>query len=163
MKHIQDKINGQAWIVLDKKKHLTARVHALYTKAGVVHVGIYDYTKSHGKPGAGYQTGSAGGYGYDKLTAAMRGLVIDGVKLTDHCGTDKNTERILKQYHAEIEKYAGTIEDGEKILAKYLRRADKIGARFANYSPDKRRYNSLYLKSGLDKLQMLGYTVHQAL
>jgi hypothetical protein len=163
MKHIQDKINGQAWIVLDKKKNIAARVHALYTKAGVVHVGIYDYIKSHGKPGAGYQTGSAGGYGYDKLTAAMRGLVIDGVKLTDHCETDKNTERILKNY---IKAHDNANDHGplkESIDGVYFKKAKKIGACFANYSPDKGRYNNLYLKSGLDKLQMLGYTVYQAL
>lgn len=33
-----------------------------------------------------FQAGTASGYGYDKLTAALAGLMIDGHALTDHCG-----------------------------------------------------------------------------
>lgn len=38
--------------------------------------------------GLGFQFGRASGYGYDKATAALSGLYIDGHKLTDHCSRD---------------------------------------------------------------------------
>jgi hypothetical protein len=31
-------------------------------------------------------TGSAGGYGYDRMTAALAGATVGGVTLGDHCG-----------------------------------------------------------------------------
>ena len=36
--------------------------------------------------GGRVQTGKASGYGYDKFTAALAGLVIDGHTMSDHCG-----------------------------------------------------------------------------
>lgn len=35
--------------------------------------------------GGKVQTGKASGYGYDKFTAALAGLVIDGHVMADHC------------------------------------------------------------------------------
>jgi hypothetical protein len=33
-----------------------------------------------------FQRGTAGGGGYDKVTAALSDMIIDGHKMTDHCG-----------------------------------------------------------------------------
>lgn len=42
----------------------------------------------HGKyeTAGAFQHARAGGYGYDKLTAALAGMNVDGHELTDHCG-----------------------------------------------------------------------------
>lgn len=37
----------------------------------------------------GFQRSTAGGYGYDKLTSALSGMIIDGHELTDHCSRRK--------------------------------------------------------------------------
>ena len=54
--------------------------------AGNVVKGQKNFTGQYAYKVAGLQQGRAGGYGYDKFTAALAGLVIDGHKLTDHCG-----------------------------------------------------------------------------
>src|SRR5512135_2997070 len=47
-------------------------------------------------------TGKANGYGYDKLTAALSGLSVDGVEFTDHCATDKAAARLLKRARSGV-------------------------------------------------------------
>jgi hypothetical protein len=103
-----------AYIVLDKKGRHIASVHAHFSNGGTCTVDVWNHGgdaatertakalgyvlddsgritegKHAGKSAyhvAGLQHGRAGGYGYDKFTAALSGLVIDGHKLTDHCG-----------------------------------------------------------------------------
>ena len=45
-------------------------------------------------PGA-FQYACAGGYGHDKLTAALSGMNIDGHELRDHCGARLKTPKGL--------------------------------------------------------------------
>jgi hypothetical protein len=147
MKRVRETKAGQsisAWIITRGKKHI-ATVQAHYSDAGRVTVNIWEC-------GEEMQIGSAGGYGYDKLTAALKGLTVAGIKLNDNCGTDKRTTRILKAYHAD----KITREEAEK-------RASKIGARFANWNSEKNKHDSLYLEPGLTKLEMLGFTIIQAI
>ena len=70
-----------AYIVLNKKGQHVATVEAHFSNGGTCLVNIQDDK-------AGFQYGKAGGYGYDKFTAALRGLSIDGHALSDHCATE---------------------------------------------------------------------------
>ena len=108
------------------------------------------------------QSGSAGGYGYDKQTAALSGLIVDGHTLADHCGhvpeADKAKARLLAAYTK-----AAALSDTAEMRAEWTAKAQKIGAHFANWSREENRYTSLHFESGLKRLEMFGYTVIQAI
>lgn len=53
------------------------------------------------------QSGSAGGGGYDKETAAMTGLYVDGNRLADHCGERKKPPRGLPGFPADYKTPRG--------------------------------------------------------
>lgn len=104
------------------------------------------------------QKGTAGGYGYDKLTAALSSMTIDGHSLTDHCGQDETSAKLLKAYG----KARKDGEDGKKVEDK----ARKAGYSFTNwtsvggYQPnDWDGYQSCYREPGLDYLRAIGYQV----
>jgi hypothetical protein len=105
-----------------------------------------------------FSNGSAGGYGYDKLTSAIVSLgVIDGHKLTDPCSTDDKSEKFLEAWHAAKDAAA---KDAVK------KRANKAGYGFANWSsvggycPTGRDgWQSCYRASGLDYLTAIGYKI----
>lgn len=108
------------------------------------------------------QQGRAGGYGYDKFTAALSGLYIDGVRMSDHCGHNEQTEALAKRYARACIKHdiANASHEGYILFRdEWDARAKKIGARFANYDSNLRRYTSLFLESGLERLTSLGYRV----
>jgi len=68
-----------AWIVTNRRGECLAKVQAHFAPSGGVSVDVFD-------SGSGVvQHGRAGGYGYDKLTAALSGLVVAGHTLADHC------------------------------------------------------------------------------
>lgn len=104
---------------------------------------------------AGIQEGRASGYGYDKRTAALAGLVIDGHVMTDHCSG----------FGAPKPPKGRQTWPGDATPPK--------GYTFANYRahagngddlPDAERgYANCYRRSGLDYLEALGYRVIQAL
>lgn len=102
----------------------------------------------------GYQRGRAGGYGYDKKTAALAGLIVDGHTLADHCGSvpeDENKrQRLLREY---AKNHATRDYD------YWRKRAERIGASWANYDRDSGRYRDLYFRAGLDRLSDMGYSV----
>ena len=117
----------------------------------------------------GFQQSHAGGYGYDKRTAALAGLWIDGQQLADHCGTVANAEKahaaLFAQY-CKFHDYSGErARAAEKgwDRAHWDKRAQKIGARFANWDSEKNRYTSLHFQPGLERLETLGYRVIQAI
>lgn len=120
------------------------------------------------------QRGHAGGYGYDKKTAALSGLMIDGHTMADHCGSVPEAEakraRLFREYCAAHDAPGGNTD------RKYWdNRATRIGARFANWceagrtdrgsdAPKLRgRYTSLHFDSGMDRLQSLGYRIISAI
>ena len=98
--------------------------------------------------------GYAGGYGYDKKTAALSGLIIDGHTLANHCGgvpeDEKKRERLLREY---AKNHATRDYD------YWRKRAERIGASWANYDRESGRYRDLYFRAGLDRLSDLGYSV----
>jgi len=181
MNWISDKSNTSAWLIFRKDGVLIGKVHALFSTSGSVRVQVWDWSKD--EP---IQEGKASGYGYDKLTAALSGCTIDGILLTDHCETDSRTKTLLAAYTRKItkaQKEGKPKEVLQGIEKYYERQAKKIGAHFANYtehSPEGKtawnddkmkrgvkgntwRYTDLYLESGLEKLEMLGYKVYQAI
>ena len=106
------------------------------------------------------QKGAAGGYGYDKLTAALSGMTIDGHKLTDHCGQDETSAKLLKAYGRAM--LTGDSDKAQKVVDK----APKQGYSFTNWSaasgyrPNEwEGYQSCYRESGLDYLRALGYSI----
>ena len=120
------------------------------------------------------QRSSAGGYGYDKATAALAGMVIDGHTMANHCGNapeaEKARARLFREYCAAHDK-----PEGEPRTYEYWRdRAKRIGARFSNYCqagnkdrgknapPLRDRATSLYFESGLERLSSLGYRIISA-
>ena len=106
--------------------------------------------------------GTAGGYGYDKFTAALSEHTIDGHLMSDHATQDSTSKRLLKAYGKA--RLAG--EDGEKVRT----RAKKLGYFFTNwsegggYQPNGwNGWQSCYRGSGLELLRTLGYRIIQAI
>lgn len=119
-----------------------------------------------------FQQGRASGYGYDKFTAALAGLIIDGHTMADHCGqvleAEKARASLLKRYwsamhssqkHILPEHYKSALQTQKEWDAK----AARLGCRFANWRSETNSYGSLHFASGLDRLEMLGYRVIRAL
>lgn len=105
----------------------------------------------------GFQQSSASGHGYDKFAAALRGIWIDGHQLADHCGQSPATEKLLKRYTANMRG-----DYLKRSTQKYWdEKARNIGAHFTNYRDDV--FTSLYLETGLKRLETIGYQVIQAI
>ncbi len=162
-----------AYIVLKKGIEI-ATVNAHFSDGGKCLVNVWAngensekknqsaYLKTYGKPSKEdmyFQSGTAGGYGYDKFTAALSGCFIDGVMMSDHCGRDTASEKMLAAY---IKACAGkSVIYGSDFQKSWNKKAAKIGASFANWTES--GYQSLHYASGLDKLKAAGYTVLQAI
>ncbi len=96
------------------------------------------------------ERGQASGFGYDKVTAALRGLSVDGVKFTDHCGSDEKSNAWLAEYRAA--------HGADPELCKRIEgsaRAD--GYNFANWTDS--GWSSCYRESGMDILRAMGYRI----
>lgn len=140
-----------AWVVLKRHKQI-ATVQAHYSDGGTTLVNVFNYGKSKSAETHPFQSATAGGYGYDKLTAALSGLVIDGHELTDHCGRNRkpeagklfpNTSNPPKGW--QYSNFVWRDSHGEKLPA------------------DKQGYESCYRLPGLKYLEAIGYTVIQAI
>lgn len=196
-KRVRDTNAGQsisAWVILNRRGREVAHVQAYHGNS--VTVDVYTIgdeavarnmvamgTLKKGDPlpygtakeraaydRAHVQQGTAGGYGYDKLTAALSGLYIDGVRLMDHCehnepGTVRLYARYLKDYDARGIQMADDDDTARAFREEWEKKAQKIGARFANYGIGERTraWGSLYPVSGLERLEMLGYRVIRAI
>ena len=85
--------------VILKDGSIAGKIIIAYPKegSGIVHVNLWDWSdKKHISP---VQYGKAGGYGYDKVSAAIAGMVFAGKKLTDH---PYNYEWCLKDMGFEV-------------------------------------------------------------
>lgn len=142
-------------VVTHPKKSGSAVVRMAYPRDGAGVVKCYIEDRIGDKPnGCECYYGTAGGYGYDKRTAAMSGGVIDGHKIYDHCAGYDTAEQKLKARGVALYK-----QDPKKAE----RFAKKHGMRFANWESGKDAepgfYSSCYFEPGLDRLTALGYRV----
>lgn len=140
-----------AWVIMRNDGKHVATVQAAFLDSGGVWVDVYG-------PHSIEHQGRAGGYGYDKLTAALSGAIIDGITIYDHS---------VGNYNAENTKYP----DLNKLMQRYKRAGENaknwqneaklIGASFSNWLDGE--YKSLYYISGLERLTAMGYKVIQAI
>jgi hypothetical protein len=110
----------------------------------------------------GIQTASAGGCGYDKKTAALAGMVIDGHHLTNHCQTKKPLPDGQLVWRESDRK---ALESEGYRFANYTRITDQEAERFAHFGQaiGVEGYRDAYRLSGLDYLVSIGYRVIQAI
>ena len=143
----------RAYLVDDAKGREVARVYVAFPAdgAGRVVVDLWDWNNPD--QAKRHQRGTASGYGYDKVTAALRGMVVDGIQLHDHCGTDDETRT-----HQQRAKRAKGWEACRKFEAGIKR---KHGMRCANYDRETETYESVYYLPGLERLAAMGYRVRQ--
>lgn len=106
----------------------------------------------------GFQRGSAGGCGYDKLAAALSGLVVAGHTMADHCGHVPEDENKRKRLMARYQR-----EYASHDYSYWRKAAERIGCSWANPNRDTGAFESLYFESGLRRLETLGLTVVQAI
>lgn len=128
MKQVRETQAGRAiscHVVLKDGK-ICATIHVHYSKSGTVTVDVWEKGLVH--------QGRAGGYGYDKFTAALAGATICGVRMYDHCVSVEN----LKELPMDVD-------------------VSVMGAERANGGP------SLYYISGLDRLKCFGFKVERIL
>ncbi len=146
MKRIDEMTDCRAYVVLNKKGEHVATVNYRYGSGGGVQCDVFCQGRlTHQK--------KAGGYGYDKATAALSGAIIDGYRMADHCGHaedagEKARTRLIAAYKRNPEAYD---------YSGWSARAKRIGCHWAN------GMSSLYFCSGLNRLAALGYSVIQAL
>jgi hypothetical protein len=101
-----------------------------------------------------FQHATAGGYGYDRVTSALSGLMIDGHKLSDHCertGAPKPPKG-RKTYPRDYKTPRGY------TLANWV-----SSRTHPNVPNVEEGYTDCYRLSGFEYLTALGYTVLQAI
>jgi hypothetical protein len=99
MKRVSETKAGQsisAWVVLSPDGDYVAKVQAHFSASGNCTVNVFDQKADK------VQTGNAGGAGYDKLTAALSGVTIDGHLLTSDCGVQSDKPDGLKYFPPEF-------------------------------------------------------------
>jgi len=146
MKRIDELSDCTSYIVLNKKGEHIATVNYRYGSGGGVQCDVFNRGNLvHQK--------KASGYGYDKATAALSGAIIDGYRMADHCGhAEQSGEKARARLLAAHKRNPAAHE-----YSYWSERARRIGCHWAN------GMNSLFFKSGLDRLSDLGYRVLRAL
>lgn len=131
-----------AYIIFKRHRHI-ATIQIGFGSSGGVLVNVFNHgDKNRSAKNLPFQTNTAGGYGYDKVTAALAGLEIDGHKLGNHCQYRKMPP-------------ATGVWPRDAVAPK--------GWRFANYNQEKDGYTDCYREPGLQYLERLGYSVIQAI
>lgn len=122
-----------------------ASLRASYTPAvSKIHKDTDDVTlakAAHDK--YGFQVGRAPGYGYDKFTAALSGMIIDGHKMTDHSAASLSLPEGMTGF-----------PEGFKAPPGYA---------LANWRREEKNWMSCYRVAGLKYLEALGYDVIYAI
>ena len=134
-----------------------ATVHVYHGDS--VKVDVYNYgEKNPDAENTPFQQGRASGYGYDRETAALSGLTIDGHELCDHCGAYKKPPKGLDYFPEDYKAPKGY------ELANWLRRAryvENLG--YVDDETKPRGWGSCFKRSGLSYLEALGYRVIRAI
>lgn len=87
---------ASAYIVIHPNRKDWGKIQCAWPKDGMGRLRVFVWDTQRN----GLQYGYAGGCGYDKLTAALCGLVFDGIKLGDH--PNGGWEKLLKEKGYEI-------------------------------------------------------------
>lgn len=156
-----------AWVILNPKGETVAKVQAFYGNSVTVncfHYGdspdhaSYRTDKAMGKRAAlderqrkeafkkwHFQSGTAGGYGYDKFASSLSGMIIDGHHMTNHCSrlAAPKPPKGLAGYPSDF-------------------KCPK-GYSLANWSSEKQVYGDCYRFERFKYLQAIGYNVIQAI
>lgn len=142
-----------AYVVLRNDGRHVATIQAAFLDSGNVMVDVWG-------PHSLEHQGKAGGYGYDKFTAALSGAEIDGNVIYDHSVGNYETDVTPKypELSSLMARYNNSF-DNKSI--DWQEKAKSIGASFANWKDGK--YHSLYFISGLERLTALGYKVIKAI
>lgn len=150
MKQVRETQVGKsikAYVILNRKGEYVAKVQAHFADSGRVTVDVWDANRP-------LQQGSASGYGYDKFSAALSGLTIDGHTMSDHCGVAKNPPRGRKTFPVDAKAPKGY------TFANFVsaERAKDYGAKEGEEG-----WLSCYRLEGFRYLEALGYRVIQAI
>lgn len=182
-KYVRETAAGKsisAYIIMKGARQI-ATVQAHFGNGGRVLVNVW-----HHSGNVEMQHGSASGYGYDKFTAALSGLMIDGHEMTNHCGAYQKPPRGLKYFPSDFKPRKGyrlanggeyDAETGQRVTSYGLRDAareelgeaaswEDVDARAKELRQAKnivRGYGSCYRLEGLKFLEAIGYTVIQAI
>lgn len=123
--------NLEVHLIFNKSMDLVAKVHVLHTDSSTT---VNVFTMNEVKP---VQTKTVKGNGFDRKTAALSRMVIDGVVLTDHCEVS----------------LPGPFDDDFQPPAGYV---------LANRDQANRKWLNCYRTPGLSYLSAIGYTAIQA-
>lgn len=197
-KQVRETAAGQSlkvYVIMKGARHI-ATIHAHFSNGGTCTADAWHHdAKARERTNAalgldsreyGPQQGRAGGYGYDKETAALRGMVIDGLALSDHCGERRKPPRGLRYFPADYKPPRGYSlanygrfdrETGERRHSYHWQDMAKAelgeSAEWETISARAKEleaavdtvpgYDSCYRDSGLKFLEARGYRVIQAL
>lgn len=139
----------RAIVVLRSDGTHVATVRAHFGQS-VVHVETLDLVS----PDRDVQQGRAGGHGYDKFTAALSGHVIDGHKMTDHCGARLPLPEGCDVFPQGFEAPPGY------TLANWV---DEDRRNHRGLTPGPAGWTDCYRKEGLSYLRDLGYRLIEAI
>lgn len=169
-----------AWVIL-KGRRQVATVQAHYSNSGRVLVNVWQRSEAAERSALAaerdglqikpekymspmsYQQGSASGYGYDKFTAALSGLYIDGHAMTDHCSRrgapkpPKGRKTFPRGYQPPKGYQLANFVDGSK---RWVDSGDK---RHPDMGDDESGYRDCYRLDALKYLEAKGYTVISAI
>jgi len=150
----------QAWIILDKRGREIACVRSHYSDGGACLVNVFNYGETNKSAKTkGFQSATAGGYGYDKFTAALSRMEIDGIKLGNHCEYSKKPPANgvwPKDFKAPKGWHLANYRESETVEADG-------GYKRVPLPPEKCGYTSLYRADGLKYLEAIGYRVLKAI
>jgi hypothetical protein len=151
-----------AWIVLNKRGVEIACIRSHYSDGGTCLVNVFNYGDEKTNKSAktkGFQSGTAGGGGYDKFTSALSRMEIDGIKLGNHCEYSKKPPANgvwPKDFKAPKGWMLANYRESETI---------EVDGSFKRVPlpPEKCGFTSLYRLDGFKYLQAIGYRVIQAI
>ena len=157
-KYVSETKAGQsvsAYVILKNGKDI-ATVRAHFSDGGSVLVNVFNYGATNSdhesKP---FQHARAGGYGYDKFTAALSGMTIDGITMCNHSNRADSEYKCDKTGKPRGKKLPPDVSG-----ANWRRFDGKGWHEDGDKSGD---FTSWYIEPGLRRLEKRGYTVIQAI